>query len=73
MEEITRNINSIIEDSDERTDALALAIGCNRKQITRWKNGEQEMGIYKLKAFCEFYGVSADYVLGLPKNLAWPR
>lgn len=73
MEEITQNIYSVIEDSEKRIDELALAVGCNRKQITRWKNGDAEMGIYKLKAFCEFYEVSADYILGLPKNLVWPR
>ena len=31
------------------------------------------MGIFKLAAFCRFYGVSADYILGLPEGLDRPR
>ncbi len=31
------------------------------------------MTISKLKALCLYYHVSADYILGLPKGLDWPR
>ena len=31
------------------------------------------MTIGKLKALCLYYHVSADYILGLPKGLDWPR
>ena len=31
------------------------------------------MGITKLKALCLTLGVSADYLLGLPRDLEWPR
>ena len=71
--EIHEIISATIEDEKATAAALATAIGVNRKQITRWSEGTAEMGIYKLKAFCEFYGVSADYILGLPKGLKWPR
>ena len=27
----------------------------------------------RLAKLCRFYGVSADYILGLPKGLQWPR
>lgn len=71
--EIHERISATIEDEKATASALANAIGVNRKQITRWTEGTAEMGIYKLKSFCEFYGVSADYILGLPRNLKWPR
>ncbi len=71
--EIHEKIDALIEDNETRVDELALAIGVNRKQITRWRKGDAEMGIYKLKELCEYYGVSADYILGLPKNGKWPR
>lgn len=70
---IHERINALIEDNETRVDELALAIGVNRKQITRWRKGDAEMGIYKLKELCEYYGVSADYILGLPKGYHWPR
>lgn len=71
--EIHEKIAAVIDDHDTYQEELAQVIGCNQKQITRWKRGEAEMGIYKLKAFCEFYGVSADYILGLPRDAEWPR
>lgn len=71
--EIHENIKALIEDTDTEIQDLAEIIGVNRKQIQRWENGSQEMGIYKLKKICEFYQVSADYILGLPKGLSWPR
>lgn len=71
--EIHERIDALIEDNETRIDELAFAIGVNRKQITRWRKGEAEMGIYKLKEICEYYGVSADYILGLPKGYQWPR
>jgi len=43
------------------------------RQIIRWEKGTSEMGIYKLKEMCQIYRVSADYILGLPKGLKWPR
>lgn len=71
--EIHERIDALIEDNETRVDELAFAIGVNRKQITRWRKGEAEMGIYKLKEICEYYGVSADYILGIPKGYQWPR
>ena len=36
---------------------------------------QQYYGQYELgnRPLCRFYGVSADYILGLPKNLTWPE
>ncbi len=31
------------------------------------------MTIGRLKELCRLYKVSADYILGLPKGLDWPR
>lgn len=71
--EINEILKSLIEDTDTNIQELAEKIGVNRKQIQRWINGEAEMGIYKLRKICEHYNVSADYILGLPKELNWPR
>lgn len=60
-------------DSDETKDQLAEAIKTTRQQIYRYETGKQDMTTQKLKAICEHYGVSADYILGLPPGLDWPR
>lgn len=72
--EIYQTIDEIITDNDTPVSELASIIGVDRRTITRWRSGTTpEMGIYKLKLFCQHYGVSADYILGLPKNGKWPR
>lgn len=60
-------------DHDHTQKQLAEIIGCSSKQISRYETDEQEMTASKLKAFCDLYNISADYILGLKKNLKWPR
>ena len=61
------------EDNDLYQEDVAKQIGVTPRQIIRWEKNETEMGINKLKELCLIYGVSADYILGLPRNLKWPR
>lgn len=68
MKLIAQKIKEIIESSEKTQIELAEAIKVNPKQIQRWKYGEQEIGATKLREFCKYYGVSADYVLGLEKE-----
>lgn len=74
MNEIVKRIADTVEDSNRTIAAAAQYIGVSQKQIYRWKKQDgAEMGIFKLAAFCRFYGVSADYILGLPEGLDRPR
>lgn len=65
MKLITQRIKETIDKNKATQIELAKAIDVNPKQIQRWKTGKQEMSITKLRSFCKFYGVSADYILGL--------
>ena len=71
--EISEKIKSLREDKDLTQATIALNMGITRRQYIRYEKGEQEMTVGRLRTLCEFYGVSADYVLGLPKGLRWPR
>lgn len=64
---------AIRTDADETQTDLAKAINFNRVQIAKYENGTNTPGINYIIAFCKHYGVSADYILGLPKGLDWPR
>jgi transcriptional regulator with XRE-family HTH domain len=66
-------LRDTITDKDSTATELAEEIGVTRHQIRRWINGEAEMGIWKLKKICEYYNVSADYLLDLPKGMNHPR
>lgn len=70
---IGERIKSTRLDHDEMQKELAYILQCTPKQIGRYENDDQEMTVSKIIAFCKHYRVSADYLLGLPKDLNWPR
>ena len=60
-------------DADITQQEAAEILKTTQQQIYKYEKGIQEMTITKLKKLCEAYRVSADYILGLPKGLKWPR
>lgn len=46
-------------------ESLAAALKTDKRQITRWENGESVPGGEKLSELSRALGVSADYLLGL--------
>lgn len=71
--EIFERIKALRDDKDISQKEIAEALNTTRQQIYKYESGQQEMTITKLKKLCEFYHVSADYILGLPRHLNWPR
>lgn len=71
--EYYERIRSTREDNEENQTDLAKVLKTTRQQMYKYENGINEMTVSKLKAICEHYGVSADYILGLPPGLEWPR
>ena len=71
--EFNERLRSTREDLDITQEKAAEKAGCTRRQYIRYEKGEQEMTVMRLKSLCEFYNISADYILGLPKGLNWPR
>lgn len=71
--EYFERLKAVREDLDLTQTDAANAIGTNQQQIYRYETGINEMTVSKLKMLCMLYGVSADYILGLPRGLNWPR
>ena len=38
-----------------------------RSNISRWESGENEPSLAMAKRLCEYYEITADYLLGLPE------
>lgn len=66
-------LKALREDRDLTQENIATILGTTQQQIYKYEKGIQEMTIGRLRTLCEYYGVSADYILGLPEGLAWPR
>lgn len=68
------NLVKTLNNGQATAKELAEFVGVTERQVFRWRAGNCEnMGIDKLKKVCQYYGVSADYILGLPKGLQWPK
>ena len=61
--EILRDLR---EDRDYTQAQIAEVLGTTQQVYSRYENGINEMPVRHLWRLCEFYPVSADYVLGLP-------
>lgn len=68
-----QKLREIREDRDLTQADIARILGTTQQQIYKYESGMQEMTVSRLVKLCEFYGVSADYILGLPKGLKWLR
>ena len=71
MREYARIIRDLREDHDLSQAQIAAILGSTKNQVGKYERGEQEMPIKHLITLCEYYHVSADYVLGLPKNMPY--
>lgn len=52
-------------DKKLSSDALGKALGISGSIILRWEKAERSATIDNLAKIAEFFGVSADYLLGL--------
>lgn len=60
-------------DKDLGQKELASALGITQQQYSLYETGRRKIPGEMLTPLCLALGVSADYLLGLPKGLAWPR
>lgn len=71
--EIHERIRALREDHDLNQTQVAEILGTKQNYYSKYELGKHPLPITHLKTLCEYYGVSADYVLGLPEGLNWPR
>lgn len=71
MREYAQKIRELRTDHDLSQEQIAKVLGTTKNQVGKYERGEQEMPIKHLLTLCEYYNVSADYILGLPENLPY--
>ena len=64
-------LRGLREDRDLTQQQMADQLKIGRTMYRRYETGETDIPIRHLKTLCSFYGVSADYILSLPKNLPY--
>jgi len=62
-------LRELRESKNMTQQNVADLLNIGRTMYRRYETGEIEIPIRHLKALCIFYGVSTDYVLGMPEGL----
>lgn len=65
MKEYWQIIRELREDRDLKQSDIAALLKTTQRVYSRYENGVNELPIHHLTTLCRFYGVSADYILGL--------
>ncbi len=52
---------------------LGKELNLSQMQISRLETGNAHINDDALISYCKFFGVSADYILGLPKGMKYPE
>ena len=73
MAAYTEILWSLREDHDMTQAQVAAALGTTQQVYARYEKGINELPLRHLRTLCEFYRVSADYILQLPEGLCRPR
>ena len=70
---IGEKINAFREDLDMNQTELGKMVNMTQRKISYIECGKYEPSIEDIKALCNFFNVSADYLLGLKKCLEYPE
>lgn len=65
MKEYPEIIRELREDNDLNQSDIAKILGTTQQVYSRYEKGINEMPVRHIITLCKFYGVSADYILGL--------
>lgn len=70
---IGEKIKAFREDLDMNQTELGKTVNMTQRKISYIECGKYEPSIEDIKALCNFFNVSADYLLGLKKGLEYPE
>ena len=60
-----KRIRDLREDHDKTQQQIAQMLGTSQTMYARYERGANELPIHHLIRLCEYYEVSADYILGI--------
>ncbi|MBO5232486.1 MAG: helix-turn-helix transcriptional regulator [Clostridia bacterium] len=73
MEKYPCRLRELREDRDLHQKEIAELLQTTQQYYSQYENGKRKLPIEHLITLCKFYNVSADYILGLPKGMEYPK
>lgn len=61
-------VRNLREDADMNQSQLGKAVGMTQRKVSYIECGKYEPSMEDIVAFCHFFKVSADYLLGIPSE-----
>ena len=61
------------EEKELNQTELGRAVKMTQRKVSYLENGKYEPGMEDIKLLCQFFNVSADYLLGFSKPLPFPK
>lgn len=61
-------LRGLREDADKSQAEIATVLGTTQQYYGKYEAGKRPLPIDRLYVLCNYYGVSADYILGLPEG-----
>ncbi|MGX8699662.1 MAG: helix-turn-helix domain-containing protein [bacterium] len=68
MKSYIDRIRELREDHDNTQAEIARLLGTTQQVYSRYEKGINEIPVRHIIALCQYYHVSADYILGLSDN-----
>ncbi|MBQ9806993.1 MAG: helix-turn-helix transcriptional regulator [Clostridia bacterium] len=65
MADYIKRIRDLREDHDKTQQEIATVLATSQTMYARYERGANELPIRHLITLCNYYKVSADYILGL--------
>ena len=66
-------LTQLREDRDIKQREIAALLGCQQSAVSKYETRKVPYRVEDISKLCEFYQISADYILGLPQNLSYPK
>lgn len=66
-------VKNLREDANLNQTQLGTAINMTQRKVSYIECGKCEPNIEDIKAICNFFKVSADYLLGINKKFIYPE
>lgn len=75
MKNFNQLLKELREDKKVKLSQAQVGAECgiSQRKLSFIEKGVTEPNLQDLRALCLYYGVSADYLLGLPKDLNYPE
>lgn len=64
MKKYTDIIRGLREDNDKKQIEIANVLGTSQQHYSKYETGEYELPLRALAALADYYGMSADYLMG---------